>query len=122
MKKKVLIVDDEKDILISVKQLVERDGFEAKTAASCKEAMNLLEKEKFDLVLMDIFMPEQSGRDCVEKIRKTPKIKNQKIAFLTVAHLSELGKKIIEDLKPVDFIQKPINIDDFSKRMKKILK
>jgi len=121
MAKKVLIVDDERDIRDSVKQVVESNGFEAKTVGGAKEAIAALRKEKFGLVLMDIFMPGKSGRDCVEAIRKAPELKSQKVVFLTVARLSEAGKGIITKLKPVDYIQKPVRVEALSKKLKKLL-
>ena len=122
MAKRVLIVDDEADIRTTLKQAVEGEGFEAKLASSAKEALHLLEKESFDLVLMDIFMPEMSGREAVEKIRKNKKLEKQKIAFITVANLSETGKKIIKRLKPADYIQKPIDYEEFVTRLRNLLK
>jgi CheY-like chemotaxis protein len=115
-------VDDEPDIRVSIKQAVEGEGFETKAANNGKQALEILRKEKFDLVLMDIFMPEMSGRDAVEAMRKDAKLKNQKVAFLTVVNLSEQGQSIVKKLKPVDYFQKPIDLDDFGKRLKKLLK
>jgi len=121
MIKKILIVDDEKDILTSVKELIEDIGYKAKTASNGKKALERLKLEKYDLVLLDMLMPEMSGREVLEKIRKDPKLKKQKVAFLTVVQLSEPGKNIVKELKPVDYFQKPIDIADFRKRLKKIL-
>ena len=120
--KRVLIVDDEPDIRVSVKQAVEGEGFETKAASNGKEALKMLRKEKFVLVLMDIFMPEMSGREATEAIRKDPNLKSQKVAFLTVVNLSEQGQSIVKKLKPVEYFQKPIDLDDFGKRLRKILK
>ncbi|MBW2984335.1 response regulator [Candidatus Woesearchaeota archaeon] len=122
MKKKVLIVDDEEDILTSVAMLINNMGYEAKTANNGKKALEMLKKQKFDLVLLDILMPGISGREVLENIREYPKLKNQKAAFLTVVKLSEYGRDIMKKkLKPVDYFQKPINVSDFRRRIKKIL-
>ncbi|MBW2966142.1 response regulator [Candidatus Woesearchaeota archaeon] len=122
MKKKVLIVDDEEDILTSVAMLINDMGYEAKTVNNGKKALEMLKKQKFDLVLLDILMPDMSGREVLEKIREDPKLKNQKAAFLTVVKLSEYGRGIMKKkLKPVDYFQKPINVSDFRRRIKKIL-
>ena len=121
MVKKVLIVDDKQDILTSVAMLVESLGYKAETASNGKQALEKLRLESFDLVLLDVLMPEMSGREVLEKIRADPKLKDQKVAILSVVRLSEPGEKIIKELKPITYFQKPIDIDDFKKRLKKIL-
>ena len=117
----VLIVDDEHDILESVQMVLESGGYKVKSVDNGKQVLKLLQKEKFDLVLLDILMPEMSGNQVAEEIRKNPKTKNQKLAFLTVVTVGEQGKMVIQDLKPMDYIQKPFGIADFRKRIKKIL-
>ena len=97
--KKILIVDDEEDILISIKELVESEGHEARTAINGGLALEMLKEEKFDLVLLDMLMPVMSGRKVLEKIRDNSNLKNQKVAFLTVVKLNKLGEKIIQKLK-----------------------
>jgi CheY-like chemotaxis protein len=119
--KKILLVDDEADILTSVKMLLESEGYEVKTVDNGKDALKLLEKEKFDLILLDIMMPEMSGNELAEKIRKNPKTKNQKLAFLSVVSLGEQGKAQLDKIKPVDYIQKPFKNADFRIRINKIL-
>lgn len=121
MVKKVLIVDDKQDILTSVAMLVESLGYKAETASNGKQALEKLRLESFDLVLLDVLMPEMSGREVLEKIRADPKLKDQKVAILSVVRLSEPGEKIIKELKPITYFQKPIDTDDFKKRLKKIL-
>jgi len=122
MKKKILIVDDEEDISTSVKQIVESMGYEGKTANGGKQALELLKKESFDLVLLDILMPGMSGQEVLEKIRADPKLKNRKAAFLTVVELGQEGLKVMKELKPVGYFQKPIDPVDLRKKLKKILK
>ena len=122
MKKRVLIVDDEEDIRNSISFLIERMGFESSVAKDGREVIRMLIENKFDLILMDIFMPGMSGIECVREIRKNPKTKNQKIAFLTVAQIVESGKEEMKKLKPVDYILKPIELEDFEKRIRKILR
>jgi CheY-like chemotaxis protein len=119
--KKILVVDDEADILSSVKMLLDTDGYEVKTVSSGKGALGLLKKENFDLIVCDIMMPEMSGNELCEKIRKDPKTKNQKIVFLSVVTLGEEGKAQLNKIKPLDYIQKPFNNADFKKRIKKVL-
>jgi CheY-like chemotaxis protein len=119
--KRILIVDDEEDISLSVSMLLKNQGYETQTADDGKTALSLLKKEKFDLVLLDIFMPQMSGRQVAAAIRADPKLKDQKFAFLTVLKPSGAGLKEIQKLKPVDYFLKPIDIKNFRARIKKIL-
>ena len=119
---KVLIVDDEKDILESVKMLLETINCKVKTTDDGNKAISMLKKEKFDLVLLDVLMPKISGIKTLEKIRADPKIKNQKVAFLTVVSPSKNGKGVIKKLNPIAYLEKPIDNDSFKRKITKILK
>ena len=122
MAKLVLVVDDEEDIRISVSEVVEGMGFKAKAVASGKEALIALEKEKFDLVLLDMFMPELSGRQVLEKIRSNRKTRGQLVAFLTVAQLNEAGREKIRELGAAEYILKPVDVDGLQQSLKRLLK
>lgn len=118
---KILIVDDEEHILKLVSELLTGAGLTTVTASSGKEALATLRKQKIDLVLLDFFMPEMSGREVAEEIRKDPKLKNQKIAFLTVAQYGKEGYAEIKRLKIADYIQKPFDNQDLINRVKKLV-
>lgn len=122
MGKKILLVDDEMDILESVEMLLNTSGYDVQTVESGIKAINLIKKNKFDLVLLDILMPKMSGIKTLEKIRADPAIKNQKVAFLTVVNPSKNGKGIIDKLKPIGYIEKPIENNSFKRQVKKFLK
>jgi CheY-like chemotaxis protein len=121
MEKKILVVDDEESVRSSVQMLLEKAGYAVVTAAGGKECLQLLTKQQFDLVLLDIMMPEMAGNEVAEKIRANPKTKNLKIVFLTVLTLGPEGKAAMKKIKPEDYIQKPFKNADFKKRIKKIV-
>ena len=118
---RIMVVDDEPHIVKSVKTILETMGYEVIGAESGDECMEKLEKEGVDLILMDFFMPGMDGRMVIEKIRENPDLKDTKIAFLTSAAFRGRGMGILEELNIVDYITKPIEIDDFISRMKKII-
>lgn len=121
MVKRILIVDDEEDITSSVKMLVDGMGYTSKVADSGMVALQMLNKEKFDLVLLDIMMPQMSGREVLEKIRADSALKNIKVAFMTAIQLGSEGKGMIKKLNVIDYFQKPIvDLDDFKRRIKKL--
>jgi CheY-like chemotaxis protein len=121
--KTVMIVDDTKDIVDMVKKLLESEGFKTLDASSGKEALNLLKNAnvKPDLVLVDMFMPEMSGRELCERIREDEKLKDLKLAFLTVAAFKDYGKEVLKKLNVLDYIVKPFDVDDFLRRVRRML-
>ncbi|MGC8812226.1 MAG: response regulator [Candidatus Aenigmatarchaeota archaeon] len=119
--KKIMIVDDEENLVELVKAIFEQEGYEVIPAYSGKECLEKLEKVKPDLILMDMMMPEMTGKETTKKIRENPKTKNLKVAFLTVVRLSEIGKEELKKLNVLDFITKPFDNEDLVRRVKKIL-
>jgi len=117
---RILVVDDEADILESVGMLVEAMGYEAVTVSSGQKALAALKKGKYDLVLLDILMPKMSGLETLRQIRADPKMKAQKVVFLSVVSPSRNGKNTIKELNPLDYIEKPIDNVSFKKRLRKI--
>ena len=118
---RIMIVDDEPDIIESVKTILEAEGYEVVGANSGSECLKKLKKEPADLILMDFFMPGMDGRRVIEKIRENPDLKDIKIAFLTSAAFRGRGMKVIDKLNVLDYISKPIEMDDFILRIKKLL-
>lgn len=101
----ILIVDDEKDIVSALEIYLRPEGYEILKAYDGKEALNVLEREQVDLVLMDIMMPNMDGIVSTSKIRETS---NVPIIFLTAKSEDAdmiLGLNIGAD----DYITKPFN-------------
>ena len=116
MSKTVLVVDDEADIRQTIKTILVQEGYRVITAVNGDDCLAKLKKEKPDLILMDIMMPGTPAREVVRKI------KTIKIAYLSVVRTSEAEKEeLLGQKNIVDFIQKPFDIKDFIKRVKKIV-
>ncbi|MEM5778320.1 MAG: response regulator [Candidatus Aenigmatarchaeota archaeon] len=121
MTKKIMVVDDEENILELVKAILEKEKFSIITAKSGKECLDLLKKVKPDLILMDLMMPSMTGKETTKKIRENPKTKNIKIIFLTVARLSEVGMEELDKLNVSDYITKPFDNEDLVRRVKRAI-
>ena len=115
MAKTIMVVDDEPDIRESVKMVLGKNGYKVITAVSGDDCLEKLKNSKPDLILMDIMMPGTPVKDVV------PRIKGIKIAYLSVVRTGEAEKEaLLREKNIVDFIQKPFDINDLLKRVKKI--
>jgi DNA-binding response OmpR family regulator len=120
--KKILIIDDEKDFALSIKEIIRSAGFESVITSDKDFSLKLLLDNSFDLILLDMMMPRFSGIDVLKKIRANSELKNQKVAILSVIQLSSEGKNSIKQLKPIEYFQKPITDEFlFKKKLKKLL-
>ncbi|MFC2143590.1 PleD family two-component system response regulator [Candidatus Aenigmatarchaeota archaeon] len=119
---KILVVDDEKDIRLLIRTLLEAEGYDVVNADCGKAALKELANDKYDLVLLDFFMPEMSGRQVMDKMQEDSKLKKTKVIFLTVATFSQTGAEELKKCGCLDYIRKPIDNEDFMKRVKKVLK
>ena len=115
MAKKILIVDDDPEDLETMKSVLEKEGYEVTTTENGAEAMDAIEEDKFDLILLDIQMPTLSGYDLLRLLRQRLN-GSTKIIYVTIVPRKEVDMKNIEG-----FIQKPFNSRDLVVQIKKIL-
>ncbi len=69
-KEKILVVDDEPDMLSSCQKLLSRSGYDVKSVGSGRDALKILKEEKFDLVLTDLKMPEVDGMEVLKRSKE----------------------------------------------------
>jgi two-component system, OmpR family, alkaline phosphatase synthesis response regulator PhoP len=104
---KILIVDDEPDIIEFVKYNLDNEGFQTFTANNGKEAIKMAEKIKPDLILLDIMMPDLDGVEVCRELRRRPEFDTTIIAFLT-ARTEDYSQIAGFDVGGDDYIHKPI--------------
>ncbi|MCK6408770.1 MAG: response regulator [Thauera sp.] len=83
MNKKVLIADDEQNIVISLEFLMKREGYQVQVANDGEEAVRRIRAEPPDLVLLDVMMPKKSGFEVCQEIRSDPAMAGVRILMLT---------------------------------------
>jgi DNA-binding response OmpR family regulator len=83
MSKTVLIADDEPNIVISLEFLLEQDGYRVLLARDGHEALEVIEREVPDLVLLDVMLPRLSGYDVCQQIRQNPALAKVRVIMLT---------------------------------------
>jgi two-component system response regulator VicR len=122
MANKIMVVDDEPDVVDLVKLVLESDGFSVVTAYSGKEALDKIDQEMPDLVLLDIMMPQMDGWEVYSRIRANPKTKDIPVAMLT-AKSQSIDKMIgLHVVKVDDYITKPFGRSELLERVKRILR
>ena len=83
MSKKILIADDEPNIVISLEYLLQREGYRVEVARDGDEALQVMQRGVPDLVLLDVMMPRLSGYDVCQKIRENAAWSRTRIVMLT---------------------------------------
>ena len=104
---KILLVDDEPDILEIVGYNLEQAGYQVFKAENGKDAVKQAQKIKPHLIIMDVMMPEMDGMEACEKIREIPELKDTIITFLT-ARSEDYSQVAGFDVGADDYIAKPI--------------
>ena len=120
MSKRILIADDETDIVETLQFMLEVEGFECLTAYNGEEALNLAKREIPDLLILDVMMPKINGYKVCRLLKFDSKYKNIPILMVT-ARSQEEDKIIGEETGADEYITKPFEINDVVEKVKKYL-
>ncbi|GAA3774471.1 response regulator transcription factor [Corallibacter vietnamensis] len=118
---KILLVDDEPDILEIVGYNLSAEGYQVSTAENGVEAVKKAKKEKPQLIILDVMMPEMDGIEACEQIRKIPDLKDTIITFLT-ARGEDYSQVAGFDAGADDYITKPIKPKVLVSKVKALLR
>jgi two-component system alkaline phosphatase synthesis response regulator PhoP len=118
---KILLVDDEQDILEFIGYNLSKEGYEVITSSNGKEAIQLAQKEEPDLIILDVMMPEMDGIEACLELRNIEKLKDTLIVFLS-ARGEDYSQVAGFDAGADDYISKPIKPRLLVSRVKAILR
>ena len=118
---KILLVDDEPDILEFVSYNLKKEGFQVITSQNGSEAIEIAKKEMPELIILDVMMPEMDGIETCEEIKRIPALKSTIVAFLT-ARGEDYSQIAGFDAGADDYISKPIKPKVLISRVKALLK
>jgi DNA-binding response OmpR family regulator len=119
--KRILVADDDPNILRSIKLVLEEEGYQVLTAADGMETLKLAMDEPIDLIILDVKMPKISGQEVYRRLKE-----DQKIGDLPVIILTAIGQEIPQregwELNGVDYVTKPFSPYAIVERVNKILR
>ena len=118
---KILVVDDEPDILEFLSYNLEKEGFLVETAENGKQALEKAKKNQPDIVLLDVMMPEMDGIEACRTMREMPQFEHTIIAFLT-ARTEDYSQIAGFETGADDYISKPIKPRVLVSRLKALLR
>lgn len=118
---KVLLVDDEPDILELLKYNLEREGYQVTTALNGRDAIKAAKTNKPDLIVLDIMMPGMDGVEVCNQLRQLPEFKHTLITFLT-ARSEDYSQIAGFEAGADDYITKPVRPKVFVSKVKALLK
>jgi two-component system alkaline phosphatase synthesis response regulator PhoP len=117
----ILIIDDDEGIRESLGLIIKTMGYFAKITDNGFDALTLLSQQKFDLVVLDVMMPEMDGWEVLKYIRDDPQLQSTKVMLLTAKSTERdrlIGKQI---LKADEYISKPFDLNEFKDTIQKML-
>lgn len=118
MSTRVLIVEDDKTIAMGIEYSLQQEGFQPVVRHTAASALDIMQKESFDLLLLDITLPDGSGFEICEQVRKTS---NTPVIFLTAR--DDEGNVVMGlDMGADDYVTKPFRIRELISRMKSVLR
>ena len=117
---KMLIADDEPNILISLEYLMKREGYEVLVAHDGEQALEVLRRERPQLVLLDVMMPKKSGFEVCQELRADEAIKDTLVLMLTAKGRDTdvaKGRGVGAD----DYVTKPFSTQELVHRVRDLL-
>lgn len=122
MSKKVLIIDDEKDMRVYLEALFRKEGYETESAENGDEGLWLAEANQPDLITLDILMPKKSGIKAYRGLRSGDATKGIPIIVLTgLTRLDDFFGDLGDLPKPDALVEKPIDREAFVKKVERLV-
>ena len=112
---KLLLIEDNHDVSNMISQYLKLKGYDCIVADNGKNGLDLILNEKFDVILMDLAMPEFSGYDVIQSLEVAGKLKEQKLIVLTASSITESKMKELEKRGVYLCLKKPVQLNELVK-------
>lgn len=121
MRQRIVIIEDEKDIVDLVRYNFRKEGFDVESFVSGKDGLEYIRANSVDLVLLDIMLPDLDGIEICKRVRADDRLKNLPIIFLT-AKGEEIDRVVGLELGADDYVVKPFSPRELVARVKAVLR
>lgn len=121
MSHRILVVDDDKQIVRLVRSYLEQAGFQVLTAFDGESALHLLRRERPDLMVLDVMLPDRDGWEITRLVRADPALAATPIVMLT-ARVDEADRVVGLELGADDYVTKPFNPRELVARVRAVLR
>ena len=118
---KICCVEDDSAILTALQYTLSQEGYEVMTAMTKTQGLELIQQESFDLVLLDVTLPDGSGYEICKRMREDSRLKEIPVIFLTACD-DEVNIVMGLDLGADDYITKPFRVRELISRMNSVLR
>jgi DNA-binding response OmpR family regulator len=120
MSQKILIADDEPNIVISLEYLLKREGYEVVVARDGVQALEAILRERPSLVLLDVMMPGKTGFDVCQEVRAAPEVKDTPILMLTAkGRDTDVAKGMA--MGATAYMTKPFSTKEMARKVREML-
>jgi len=119
MTNKILLIEDELDLVEVTKMRLKKSGYEVLSATSGEEALALLQKDIPDLILLDLLLPGMQGEEVCKKLKADANLKHIPVILFT-ASASDISK-VAKEVGAADYIMKPSEPEDLLSKIKKFI-
>ncbi|MFO0793031.1 MAG: response regulator transcription factor [Candidatus Brocadiaceae bacterium] len=120
-KEKILVVDDEEDLLKLIRFHLEKDGYKVLTATNGEDALFLTRRERPELIILDLMLPGIDGLEVCKKIKTTPELAHTAVVMLT-AKGEEVDVTVGLKLGADDYVTKPFSLKELVARVQAVLR
>jgi len=121
MRKKILVIDDQEDLLELTSRLLQSSGYDVITLANGTNALDLIKKELPHLVLMDMIMPEKDGGQICQEMKSDAAIHHIPVILTTGQMMDKSEYSDEKSIGADDYLMKPFEIDDLLSKIRNLL-
>jgi two-component system alkaline phosphatase synthesis response regulator PhoP len=117
--KKVVVIDDDLKTIMLVEKVLELLGFQVLSADEGKKGLEMVKKEKPDLLICDLLLPGMHGSELCKSVKQDPELDNVKVVIISAVY-NESSYKREMDCKADAFIKKPFGVEDLESLMRRL--